>query len=192
MRIRSLKWTVFGLFLALLFLGRCFGIEWRDPPAGHPPQMSSKVDYDPKISHPLFVRPQKEPPHLKLTAKCFSTSFGDKHRVEFCEARSVDTNGVDLFICHHSEAFDDSLLVRIRNGEFTCQYWTYYRDAGPKRLTWTTKRQKLTLDKKVYRKGDEIKGRIDIRVLDELLSPKYPYRRPRPITVNGVFKTTVE
>jgi hypothetical protein len=57
---------------------------------------------------------------------------------------------------------------------------------------WTTKRQKLTLDKKTYQKGDTIKGRIDIEVLDELIDPKYPDRPPRLITLYGVFKTIVE
>ena len=67
------------------------------------------------------IRPQKEPPHLKLTAKCFSTSFGAKHEVEFCKARHIDGNGVDLLIYHSSAGHDDRLLVRIRNGMFTCQ-----------------------------------------------------------------------
>ncbi len=50
----------------------------------------------------------------------------------------------------------------------------------------------MTLDKKAYRKGDVIKGRIDIEVLDELINPKYPDRPPRPIMLYRVFKTVVK
>jgi hypothetical protein len=32
---------------------------------------------------------------------------------------------------------------------------------------WTTKRQELTLDKKLYRKSDVIKGRIDFECVEE-------------------------
>lgn len=59
-------------------------------------------------------------------------------------------------------------------------------------MRWTTKRQKMTLDKKGYRKGDTIKGKIDFECLDELIDPKYPNRPPRTIQVYGVFKAMVE
>ena len=62
-----------------------------------------------------------EPPHLKHTAKCISTSFGDEHDVGFCEVRMLDVNTIDLFIYQFGGGFDDALRVQIRNGAFTCQ-----------------------------------------------------------------------
>ena len=63
-------------------------------------------------------------------------------------------------------------------------------------LIWTTKRQKLTLDKNVYRKGDVIKGRIDFECVEEPTNPKYIEKWgkiiPSSITVKGVFKTILE
>lgn len=209
---RPLKWILLGPVLALLLLANGFGAAWWEvPPSGQTDQMWSKVNHDPKLTDPFFksnewsyweggrVLPDRgmfaEGEVLrrsKHTARCFSTSFGTKHEVRFCEARLLDVNTIDLFIHEHNPAFDDRLRVGIRNGMFTCQFWTLYR-AGPTRgLMWTTKRQKLTLDKKAYQKGDMIKGRIDIEVLDELIHPKYPNRPPRRITVYGVLKTIVE
>lgn len=54
----------------------------------------------------------------------------------------------------------------------------------------TKKLQQPSLDKKAFRKGDPIKGRIEIEVLDEF--PKYPARPPRPITVKGVFESILK
>lgn len=62
-------------------------------------------------------------------------------------------------------------------------------------ILWTTKRQELTMDRKMYRKGDLIKGRIDFECLQEPTSPKYIEkwgRDARTIKVQGVFKTIVE
>jgi hypothetical protein len=53
----------------------------------------------------------------------------------------------------------------------------------------------LTLDKRTYGKGDEIKGRIDFECVREWSNPKYieKYGRgPKTIKVFGVFKTIVE
>jgi hypothetical protein len=197
-----------------------YGIGSWEVPQGQPKQMSSKVDSDPKLTDPFFKshewsypwwtikhedgylestrsideEPVKDPPRLEHTANCFSTSFGSKHLVEFCEARLHDVNKIDLLIHKKSPAFRDALRVQIRNGMFTCQYWTSYV-AGPTDLIWKTKRQKLTLDKKVYRKGDVIKGRIDFECVQEITDPEYVEkcgRGPTAITLNGVFKTIVE
>jgi hypothetical protein len=208
MRIRRLKCLLSALVLALLLVGHGSGSEWRTPPEGQPDQMRSRVDYDPKLTHPFFTSNkwsysdydlQKaqgdekfKPPRLKHTAECLSNSFRDEHEVRFCEARLIDTNMIDLFINDSSPAFDDYLLLRVRNGMFTSQFWTYYRDRHTGVLTWTTKRQKLTLDKKSYQKGDMIKGKIYVEISDELNDPKYPNRPPRPIRVEGVFKTIVK
>ncbi|MBI5568597.1 MAG: hypothetical protein HY914_01495 [Desulfomonile tiedjei] len=219
MTIRPLTWILLGPVLVLLLLGNAFGAAWENPPPGQPNQMQSRVDYDPKLTDPFFTsnewsypwyiikhgdghfedttsdkRPDKEPPHLKHTAKCFSTSYGSKHLVRFCAARFLGENMIDLFIHEKNPAFRDALRVRIRNGMFTSQYWTRYV-AGPIDLIWTTKRQKLTLDKKEYRKGDVIKGRIDFECVQEITDPEYVEEHGRGLTtikVNGVFKTIVE
>jgi hypothetical protein len=199
--------------LALLPFGHGFRSEWPVPQSGQPAQMSSKVDYDPKLTDPFFksnewsywyggqeiisgMTPEGEDPaRLKHTAKCFSTPFGRKHLVRLCDARLLDVNTIDLYIHESNPAYDDDLIIQIRNGMFTCQYRTFYkamRDAG---FTWTTTRQKLTLDKKVYRKGDVIKGRIDFECVQEPTKPKYIEEWGRdPITfkVYGVFETVLE
>jgi hypothetical protein len=182
-----LKWVLLATLLVLLLLGHGFGAKWPNPPSGQPPQMWSKADYDPKLTDPFFKSREWNNPD---TANCFSTSFGSKHLVQFCEAKSLGKNRMDLFIHHSSPGYDDRLKIRVKNGMFTCQFWTLYRAGPHKGLTWTTKRQKLTLDKKVYRKGDVIKGRIDFECLDEFTG--YPDRPPRMIVVYGVFKTIVE
>ncbi|MEW6533756.1 MAG: hypothetical protein AB1473_23200 [Thermodesulfobacteriota bacterium] len=130
-------------------------------------------------------------PVVKHTAKCYSTSFGVKHTVNFCEARLINGQVIDLLIHESRGAFSDSMLVRIRDGKFTCQYWNH---DGAGAVTWTTTRQKLALDKKAYAKGDMIKGRLDVEGLSEF-KPKYAEkfgRNPRTIKVFGVFKTIVE
>ena len=156
--------------------------------SGQPDQMWSRVNCDPKLTDPFFEsnewsypwwilkhsdgsfqstrsddeRPVKDPPRLKHTAKCFSTSFGSKHLVRFCEARLLDVNTIDLLIHEFSPAFRDALRVQIRKEKFTSRSWTLYiAGPPPDGYKWMTKRQELTLDKKTYRKGDVIKGRID-------------------------------
>ena len=104
---------------------------------------------------------------------------------------------IDLFIHESNPGEDDALRVQIRNGRFTCQYWAEYpvRTRPDPALIWTTKRQKLTLDKNVYRKGDVIKGRIDFECVEEPTNPKYVEKWgkiPLTITVKGVFKTILK
>lgn len=212
MSIRPLRWILLAPVLTLLLLGHSYGGKWQSPPGGQPEQTQSRVNYDPKLTDPFFEREEwsywegsrtlpdrgmwlgdKEPPLLKHTARCFSTSFNVKHEVRFCEAKLLDGNVIDLFISEHNPAFDDSLRIRIRNGEFTCQYWIV-RGVGA--FKWTTTRQRLTLDKKVYKKGDVVNGGILFECLNELINPKdiERWRRDPTCTIKvfGVFKTIVE
>jgi hypothetical protein len=207
MSIRPLRWILLGPALVLLLLGHghAFGTRWQDPPPGQPEQMRSRVDYDRNLTDPFFkldeylertfhdIKRPKQPLRVKQTANCFSTSFGVKHKVRCCQARLIDANMIELFVYDPLNAgFDDNLTVQIRNGMFTCQFWTLYKGGPQEGLTWTTKWQKLTLDKKTCRKGDVIKGRIALEVLDELINSKYPDRPPRRIKLYGVFKTILE
>jgi hypothetical protein len=133
----------------LLLVGHSFGWDVWEAPSGQPEQMWSQVHYDPKPMDTFFesdewsyphwmwedpdgrVRsnrfgdknPVENPPRLKHTAKCFSTSFEVKHVVKFCEARLLDGHTIDFLVHEMNPAFRDSLRVRIRNGKFRCQYW---------------------------------------------------------------------
>jgi hypothetical protein len=216
-------WLAMAIVVTLLLLGSSFGAERPGPPPGQPAQIWSKVDYDSKLTDPFFEsnewsypwsiikhldgsfeditsnkRPDKEPPHMKHTAKCFITALErgrDKDLVKFCKARLLDTNMIDLLIHENNPAYTDALRVQIRNGMFSTQYWASYKRALAAACIWTTKRQKLTLDKKVYRKGDVIKGRIDFECVEEKTNPEYikQYGRdPSTIKVYGVFKTILK
>lgn len=208
--VRPLKWILLGSFLALLLPSHGFGAAWwANPPSGQPAQMWSRVDYDPKMTDPFFesnewsysgggkvptsgMTREEDSPRLKHTAMCFSSSFGVRHQVKFCEARLLDGHMIDLLIHESNPAFRDALKVRIRNAEFTCQYW----GDGIHTFTWTTTRQKLTLDKKAFRKGDVIKRRIDFECVAKVIDPKNIERWGKDptttIKVFGVFKTIVK
>jgi hypothetical protein len=218
MCIRSLKWLPV-VVLALLLPGNGYSWDEWEEPSGQPEQMRSRVHYDPKLTDTFFDADEwsypywiiehpdghfsstrlgyndqvKKPPRLKHTAKCYSTSFAVKHVIKFCQARLLDGHTVDLLIHEVNPAYRDSLRVRITNGRFMCQYWIH-DDVGVFR--WTTTRQELTLDKKVYKKGDVIKGRIDFECAMKVINPKDVERWGRDpsttIKVFGAFKTIVE
>ncbi|MEW6348731.1 MAG: hypothetical protein AB1646_06685 [Thermodesulfobacteriota bacterium] len=194
------------------------GHYWRVPP-GQPAQIWSRVDHDRKLSDPFFNsdrwsnaewvfdaphaeievsadRTKKKVALFKHTAECTSNSRGSDHVIRICEARLLGEKAIDLLIHESTPGFYDRLRVEVRNGMFACQYWTEYlmRLTGVT-LTWTTKRQELTLDKKAYRKGDVIKGRIDFECIQENTTPEFSSKFGRcldTIKVHGVFKTVVE
>lgn len=149
MSIRPFTRMLVSILLGSFLLGHVLSAEWTDPPPGQPEQMWSLVEYDPRLTDPFFTSNEwsywegsrrvpdsgmwlgDNPPRpLKHAARCFSTSFGTEHEVRFCEAKSLDPNTIDLFIREHNPAFDYKLRIDVRNGRFTCQYWTYYR-GGP-------------------------------------------------------------
>jgi hypothetical protein len=226
---RSLRWILLGLFLSLLLLGHGIGAEWPVSPGRQPTQLLSKVSYDAKLTDPFFesnewscpshiikhpdghfestvsgVAPEKEPPRVKHTARCFITrcsvrdeSDGSRLLIASCKAKFHGVNTIDLFIYGSNPADIGALRVRIRNGMFASQYWTLFKQAsmGQAGVTWTTTRQKLILDRKAYRKGDIIKGRINFECVEEPSNPRYVEkwgRRPITIRINGVLKTRVE
>jgi hypothetical protein len=131
-------------------------------------------------------------PVSKNTARCYSTSFNVKHPVHFSEARLLNEDTIDLlFHKRTSGAFSDFLRVRISNGKFSCLYWNHDGYGG-----WTTTRQKLTLDKKAYGKGDVIKGRIHFECVfdpkDTDIVEKKGGNPSHTAKVFGVFKTILE
>jgi hypothetical protein len=209
----------FVAIFALLLLGHGFGAEWPVPPQGQPVQIKSQVTYDPKLADPFFESEkwsngnlvaenahgrilytreecssdQKGPRCLKNTAR-FISSQNFEHTIDFCHAKLLHGDTIELFIHDDDSPIPDYLRIVVQKGVFSSQYWTYYK-AGRGLERWTSTRQKLTLDKRVYRNGDVIKGRIDFECLEEPTNPKYVEkwgRNPKTIKVYGVFKTTVE
>jgi hypothetical protein len=209
----SKLWLALTTVLLLSLPTHGLGYDMWQPPPGQPAQMWSKFDYDPKLWDTFFesdVMGYPDRGHITTrgkkrkgedsslsehTARCFSNSLGTKHLVEFCEARLVDANTIDLLIHHTSPGFHDRLRVQVRNGMFTCQFWNLYQIPGRADMVWTTKRQALTLDKELYRKGDVLKGRIDLECVMEATNPEFiekKGRRTRTVKVYGVFKPIVE
>jgi hypothetical protein len=201
--------------LSLLPLDHSFGSEdgydvWRVP-SGQPAQMWSKINYDPKLWDTFFESDALGYPdggrgssRSEKAAMCFSNSLGVKHLVESCEAKLVDENTIDFLIYDTGPGFHDVLRVWVKKGMFTCQYWSYYQVPG-RLLIWTTKRQELTLDQEVYRKGDVIKGRIDFECVQDVKDPNVMEKQGgwikdgwikgywlRTIKVYGVFKTILK
>lgn len=214
---RLLKWRplLLGAVSFFVLVSHGFSSEWCVPPRGQLHQIWSKVKCNPKLSDPFFNTgewsyldydlegiPLKErltePPRLKHTAKCFSTSFGGReHRVRYCRAKLLNGNIVCLLIHESNPGFDDRLRVLVRNGKFTCQFWTLFRIRARARpgARWTTTRQKLILNEKVYRPGDVMKGRIDFECVQEIIDPtlmKHYDGNPSTVKLYGVFKTVVE
>ena len=203
MSIRPLKWILLTPVLALLLSGHGFGAKWQNPPGGLPDQMQSQVNYDPELSDPFFESERWRCPNnkeecddkdrLKNTARCF-TSFQYDHFIHVCDAKFVDANTIELFIHEATASTYDNLRIIIRNGVFRTQYWTDNVESTPldEGLRWTTTKQKLTLDKTVYRKGDVIKGRIVFECAEEVNNPLPGAQFPHIIKIEGVFKTILE
>lgn len=219
MTIRPFKWILLGPVLAVLLVGHGFGADWPLPPPRQPAQIKSQVYYDPKLSDPFFeterwtypyweaedvngrvvyTRAQspsgeKELPRSKNTARCLS-SHQFEHTVDFCRAKFLDGDSIELFIYDDHSPIPDNLRIVVQKGVFWSQYWTYYkkRTEQGNGLRWITKKQALTLDNKVFRKGDVIKGRIVFECVEEVNNPSPSSKYPYAIRIEGVFKTIVE
>jgi hypothetical protein len=209
--LRTARILTLTAVLLLLLLSHAFGAQrkwpWPFDSSGQPTQISSKVDYNLNLSDPFFQTEEwsdscsenDKESRYKRTARCVGSHQGE-HTIDFCRAKLLDDNAIELII-HDAydlcpSAADDNLKIVIQNGQFWSQYWTFYKHlASNFGLIWTTKRQELTLDKKVYHKGDVIKGRIDFECVQENGDPelveKYG-RNPYSITLKGVFKTILK
>lgn len=152
----------------LLLLGHGFGTEEQSVPT------RSQVHYDPQLTEDA--------------GKCYVTSFGTKNRVILCEASLLGPNTIDLVIKNRVGVCYEWLRSRITKGMFECDYSVSCKYPH-RRFRCTTKRQELTLDKKEYRKGDLVTGRIDFECLVEC--PECP-EKPETVIVKGVFKTILK
>ncbi|MGO9571502.1 MAG: hypothetical protein ACLP5H_28600 [Desulfomonilaceae bacterium] len=180
-------------------LGRC-----TDPPPGQPAQIKSQVNYDPKLSDPFFETGKWSDEmdeecgtedHLKHKARCLS-SLDFEHVIHFCNAKLLYDGSILICIHETGPSADEHFGIVVENKVFWSQYWyvsIVHLDGD--RRTWTTKNQKLTLDKQVYHKGDVIKGKIYFKCLEDETNPKLVEKFglwPYPITIKGVFKTILE
>jgi hypothetical protein len=210
------KIVLLAILLTVSICSLASAVEYRVP-EGQPTQIKSTVTYDPQLYDPFFesnewsypwfiiihadgdienttggTTDEKELPRLQHTANCFTAHQGE-HAIKFCEARLLTDNTIELFVHDMSPSTNDNLKILVKDGLFSCQYWTtYVADKGDEGLIWTTKRQKLILDKKVYTIGSVIKGKIEFECLQEVTNPKYGGGFPRSIIIKGVFKTTLK
>ena len=178
-----------------------------------PRQIRTPVQYDPGLSDPFFdsnewsypwwiiirddgsfedttgeITDLKDAPRLKHTANCI-TKYKGEHTIRFSRAKLYDDGTIDILIHDDSASTNDKLKIEVKNGYFSCQYWTtHVADRGDEDVIWTTKKQKLVLQKKEYRKGDILRGKIEFECLQEVTNPKYGARYPRIIRIEGVFK----
>lgn len=178
----DLKCSLFGLVFFISFIN-CYGFdsELSKPPYQQPIQLWSRINYNAQLADPFFdsnewsypnypylgIERPINPPRLYHTAKCFSNSRQVRHVVDYCKAKFNNEESLDLFIHKDSPGFNDQLLIRVRKCQFKCQYWTYNNIGPDIPVTWVTTRQKLTLNSKIYRMNDVIKGMIDFECVEE-------------------------
>jgi hypothetical protein len=194
--------VVLATLLVLLLLGHGFGAERSSMPT---PEWS-QVHYDPNLTEDLLTRLLKIV-HLS-TDKCYFTSFGIRSTCAF-KLESLDKRVYQDHIQFTLvklpdpteprclEDCDERLSVKIMDGRFWCSYlnFCYWRQIACfhsnscYRYLKSVKRQELTLDKRTYRLGDVIIGRIDFECLVEC--PESP-EKPEPVMVKGIFKTILK
>jgi hypothetical protein len=188
-----------GLFI--IFTLTAMAAFSQAPPLNQPQQIRSAVIYDEKLKDRFFTKKQwsmgdpnfGEAKTKRLhTAQCV-TDHQIRHFVRFCDGQILEDGTLQLYIHDFTPSTVDDLLILVKDEQFTCQYWTVYMgDRGDENLIWTTKKQKLILDKKTYRKGERIKGKIEFECLQEVTNPKYGGRFPQSIKIEGVFKPLLE
>jgi len=213
---QSLKWTVLGILFTQFLVSYGSGAGPRIP-QDLETQIWSQVEYIPKLNDPFFrsvkwtyprwirespkryfislrtedKNPVKDPPRIVRTAELLSNSWNYWHLLSFCEASLLGQHTIQLLVPDQNN-ITEQLRVLVRDGKFSCQYW---QTRGLGAYTWTTTRQKLTLDREMYRKGDVIQGRLDfecIMVRTNREAMRKHGKRPQTIQVYGVFKTIVE
>jgi hypothetical protein len=155
-------------------------------PKGQPDQLVSPVEYDENLSDPFF-----DLRDIKHTANLV-TDQQYEHMIRYCDAE-LKNGSIELYIHDFTPSTNDNLKIKIVGGFFQSQYWTtYVADRGDEGLTWTTKKQKLILDKKNYKKGDIIKGKLEFECVQQVTNPEYKGTSPHNIKIEGVFKAVVK
>ena len=171
-------------------------------PKEQPEQIKTRVQYASELNNPFFFSHEGSAGDANLgedpkkivthTANCI-TEHQMRHVIRFCDAQLLSDGTLELYIHDFTAATNDNLKIKIKDGYFTSQYWTtYIVDKGNENVIWTTKKQALILNKKNYKKGDTIKGKIKFECLQEVTNAKSGERYPQSISIEGYFKPTLK
>jgi hypothetical protein len=171
-------------------------------PKGQPDQIKTHVKYASELDTPFFHSGEGSAGNADLgedpkkifthTAKCI-TEHQMRHVIRFCDAQLLADGTIELYIHDFTAATNDNLKIKIKDGYFTSQYWTVYVvDKGNENVIWTTKKQDLILNKKNYKKGDTIKGKIEFECLQEVTNSKSGERYPQSISIEGFIKPALK
>jgi hypothetical protein len=205
-----------GISLVLLFPHTSFSSMPFDG-VSQPKQMESRVEYDPQIFDPFFdeeetswpwwivdhgdgtfedttgqITKREDIPILIHTADCRTRHQG-LHNINYCSATLQKDGIIELKIEDQSASTGDFLTIQIKDGKFFSQYKTYYPgDPSDINLIWTTTKQRLILNKKEFKKGEVIKGRVEFECVQEVSNPKYGGRNPQKIRIEGTLKPILE
>ena len=128
--------------------------------------------------------------HLFYTANC-STNVQGGYDIRYCYAKK-DKNKITLTFADGLPAYASEFYVYIDTTNFWCDAETIYPVfiKGQKK-SCTIIKQKLTVDKPKYSKGDKIKGFIEMDFIETVSVPKKAVQK-RKYLFKGYFKTTLD
>jgi hypothetical protein len=167
--------------------------------------MWSTIDYDPNLKDPFF-KPNESSDALvcddgvgtygvnhKVECCCNSKEGLDETRLHrFCEARVIDGHNIALRFYDPDRGHERGtcLMVWMRKGRFTMDYQgsNVYGKSIRLQVRWIPQKQKLTLDKRAYRKGEVIKGRIEFECLKRMRWRGLKQEKTRTFKIFRVFK----
>ena len=125
--------------------------------------------------------------HLYFTANC-TTNVQGGYDIRYCYAKKKK-NEIVLTFSDGLPAYASQFYVHIDTSNFWCDAETIYPviASGQKKSCRITK-QKLTVDKSKYSKGDMIKGVIEMEFIETVAVPKKGVQK-RNLFLKGYFKT---
>ena len=125
--------------------------------------------------------------HLFFTANC-STNVQGGYDIMYCYATKAK-NKITLTFADGLPAYASEFYVHIDTSRFWCDVETIYPaiTKGQKK-SCTIVKQKLTLDKSKYLKGDTIKGFIEMEFIETVSVPNKAVQK-RNLFLKGYFKT---
>lgn len=131
-------------------------------------------------------------PRLRNTADC-RTGHQLPHTIRFSSARRIDEETVEIRIRDETASTYDDVMILVRNGRFLARYRTVYPVAAANDgIVWTTKKQRLVLNKRSYRDGETIRGWIEFECTEESTDPRSGAKERRVIRIEGPFKPVLE
>jgi hypothetical protein len=125
--------------------------------------------------------------HLYFTANC-TTNVQGGYDIRYCFAKKKK-NEIVLTFSDGLPAYASQFYVHIDTSTFWCDAETIYPviAIGQKKFCRIIK-QKITVDKSKYSKGDTIKGFIEIDFIETVSVPKKGVQK-RNLFLKGYFKT---